>query len=285
MSPAVWFGLASALCYGTADFVSHFAGRDTGVLRTMLYGQSALALLLSAAMLATGTMPHATVAQWLLLLGLDATVLLGTVCLYRALAIGNLAIVPPVTACYGIVAALLSWSAGEHLSTRALSGLALAVTGGVLAAIPAAGDAPPSRNASLGTLLAAIAALCYGAGLWAQGRITVPVFGELTTLWSYYLLGAILLAAFALVTRADARPPSRRQAPAVFATAALAIGGYTALILGQHTGAVAIATALSSVASAVTVVLARVILRQHVAAHGWVGLILLVCGLSILRLA
>ena len=51
------------------------------------------------------------------------------------------------------------------------------------------------------------------------------------------------------------------------------------------TGQVAVATLLSALASAVTVLLARAMLEEDVPVHGWVGLSLVIAGLVALRLA
>ena len=205
------------------------------------------------------------------------------VCLYRALAVGNLSIVPPVAACYGAVTAVIAIITGEQISAVALGGLVLAVAGGVVAAVPSAQSKQGTDKGPSGAYLAAAAALLYGCGFWAQGRFSVPALGSLIPIWSYYVLGSVSMLALALVARKNVRPPTLEEAPALYATALLAVAGYGALVRGQATGHVAIVTALSSAASAVTVLLARVFLRQSVALHSWLGLGAVVVGLAVLH--
>ena len=98
------------------------------------------------------------------------------------------------------------------------------------------------------------------------------------------LAGVLAMAPVAAVLGVDLRPPSRGGTIAVMSTAGLAAAGYAAQAAGQSTGAVGVVTALSSLASAVTVVLARLVIRQRVAAHGWVGLATVVAGLGALHI-
>jgi drug/metabolite transporter (DMT)-like permease len=284
MSIAIALGMASALLYGTSDFISHFANKASGVLRTMLYGELFLAVILTGLLFFTSRIPTPSAVTWAVLVVSDFSILLATACLYRALAVGNLSIVPPVSACYGAVAALIAIAAGEKVRPLALGGLILAVAGGVAAAAPSGQSEKSSAEGPTGAFLAAASAVLYGCGFWVQGRFSVPALGLLIPIWSYYALGSLTVLLVAVVTRRNVRPPTLLEAPAMCATAMLAVAGYGALVRGQATGQVAIVTALSSVASAVTVLLARVFLRQPVALHGWLGLGAVIVGLAILRI-
>jgi drug/metabolite transporter (DMT)-like permease len=284
MNYAIICGIASALFYGTTDFVSHFANRRSGVLRTMLYGQLFLAVVLSLWVIAIAAIPTVSVGMWAVLIASDLCILLATACLYRALAVGNLAMVPPVTACYGAVAAALSIATGEKVGPVALGGLILAISGGIAAAVPARAGQDRIDLGPTGVPLAACAAILYGAGFWAQGRYSVPAFGNLVPIWSYYFLGSLTLLAITALMCADVRLPAPKEVPAILGTAILAVAGYGTLVLGQASGHVAVVTALSAAASAITVVLARVLLKQPVASHGWIGLCAVVCGLAVLHL-
>jgi drug/metabolite transporter (DMT)-like permease len=285
MTRAIELGLASAAFYGTTDFVSHVAAKRAGVLRTMIYGQGALACVLSMIVIEMGALPYASPTVWSLLIGSDLCILAATASLTSALARGNLAVVAPVTACYGAVTAVLSIVSGERVGGVALAGLAVAAAGGVLSAMPSRSSSTNSTRPSTGASLAAIAALLYGLGFWLQGRYVIPVLGGLLPVWSYYVVGVVCLIGIATVRGADIRRPDRREAWAIFGTALLAVAGYAALTFGQHTGQVAIVTALSSIASVVTVLLARVVLRTPIGMHRWTGVAAVVTGLMLLRLA
>lgn len=190
-----------------------------------------------------------------------------------------------MAACYGAVAALLAIIGGERVGVLACAGLALAVAGGVVAAIPSGAPPIETPRRTSGALLAAASAVLYGGAFWVQGWFCVPVFGSYLPVWSYYLVGSFALATFAVVTGTDRRLPCRGEMIPLLGTTLLAVGGYGTLAAGQATGEIAIVTALSSVASAVTVLLARAVLKQSVTPRGWLALGAVVTGLVILHSA
>jgi len=289
VTAALAWGLLSAVLYGTTDFIARYASKSEGVLRTMLYGHALIASAVGVSFLLAGNQVSAGPATWTALLVSDATLLLATFCLYRAVAIGRLSIVAPIVAGYGAVTALLSVASGDRLSPSAAAGLALVAAGAVLSATSArAGEAQGAAAAQAegaGVALAAGAAILYGFGFWLQGRYAVPETGALFALWSYYALGFVSVLAATLLSGHRLHPPSGRNAAFVFGTALCAFGGYLALVLGQASGEVAVVTALSASASAVTVLLARVFLGERTAWTGGLGLVAVVAGLVLLHLS
>ena len=280
MTSAILFGLASAVLYGATDVAARSANRACGQLRTMLYGQALLTALFSAAVWSAGGVPRAGAWDWAVLLGCDLVLQVATACFYRALAVGRLAAVAPITACYGAVAAGLGLAAGERLSGVAAAGLVLALAGGVAAARPAEAGGPGRSGAGL----AVVAAGLYGAGFWVQGRFSVPVFGVLASVWTYYAVGVVALLAVGAGGRLGMSAPRGRGAVLVGATALLGGAGYAALGAGQASGFVGVATALSSVASVVAVVLGRVVVREAMGAGAWFGVVATALGLMALQL-
>jgi uncharacterized membrane protein len=113
MDKAILFGLLAALLYGVTDFVAKFTNRANGVLPTMLWGQSALAAGLTAAVLISGQVRGVSAALWGITLVSCLAVVAGTGCLYYGLAKGRLTVVSPLMASYGAVSALLSLATGE----------------------------------------------------------------------------------------------------------------------------------------------------------------------------
>jgi uncharacterized membrane protein len=91
MDKAILFGLLAALFYGVTDFVAKFTNRANGVLPTMLWGQSALAAGLTAAVLISGQVRGVSAALWGITLVSCLAVVAGTGCLYYGLAKGRLA--------------------------------------------------------------------------------------------------------------------------------------------------------------------------------------------------
>lgn len=284
MNEAVVFGGAAAVLYGITDLIARSANRENGVARTMLWGQALLAVLLTGAVVVFGKPLPAGALPWTALLGSSALVMAGTACLYHGLKVGRISVVAPLMACYGAVGAVLSLLTGEHLTWIAGLGLALTAVGAVLSAMSSTGD-KAGKDRPSGWLPATGSALLYGIAYWIQGKFAVPVFGALDAIWIYYVFATVAVAAIALVRGHDVRLTDTRDTVLIAITAVLAAAGYLALAFGQASGSVAVATALSAAASAVTVLLARLFIREKVAVRGWIGVICVVTGVAVLHLS
>lgn len=283
MSAAILFGLVSAFMFGASDILARFAGRSVGVIRSLFYGHTAAGLILSGFVL-YGGLPQAPAAAWIVQVCANLLSFAATACLYRALAVGRLSVVSPVAATYGGVSALLSLLSGESFSVLSWAGLATTFAGGLLAATPRRRTEGTVHGAS-GAQLAAGAAVLYGVAFWLQGRYSVPRLGVLIPTWSYYSMGSATALLWGQASRLRWAVPTPAQATLALSTTGLACVGSLALAAGQVTGQVAVATLLSALASAVTVLLARAVLKEDVPVHGWIGLILVIAGLVALRLS
>ncbi len=277
MQLAFVLGLGAALLYGVSDLLARVVGRRTGVLRLLFHGHAACTLVLGTVLLTRG-LPAAPAATWGLALACNLGALLGTVCLYRALATGRVAVVSPITATYGGVTALISGMMGENLAALGWAGLALTAAGGALATLP--GEETDAGRGGAG--LAAAASLLYGVSFLFYGRFVLPELGVLTAVTFYYATGLVATLGFALA-RGESLALRPRVYAAGLATTGLACGGTLALAAGQHTGHVAVATVLSALASGVTVLLARLLLKERVRRITWAGVALVVAGLMLLH--
>lgn len=251
VSQAVVLGLLSALLYGATDFVARLSGQAIGPLRTILYGHTAAAIALFAAMLAgAAEFPRPDARVWFYLAASNALLLAATACLYRALVKGRVTVVVPIVASYGGVSAVLAGLAGEPISGPMWIGLAAVFLGCILAARPQPSAAAEKNSDGIAPAIAA--AILYGGGFWLQGAKVVAAMGFLFTTFTYYVLGSIVSAALAMALRKPVKMAAR-QVPLALGTTALACGGTLALTAGQATGEVALVTTLSALASAVTV--------------------------------
>lgn len=285
MNEAVLFGGAAAVLYGITDLIARFANRENGVARTLLWGQALLSVLLTGAVIAFGKPLPSAPLPWAALLGSGLMVLAGTACLYHGLKVGRVAVVAPLMACYGAVGAVLSLLTGEHMKWIAGVGLALTAVGAVLSAMPPGGKRQDDADRKSGWLSATASALLYGTAYWIQGKYAVPVFGALDAIWVYYVFATLVVALVALVRRHDVRLKGTRDTALIAVTAVLAAAGYIALAFGQASGSIAVATAMSAAASAITVLLARVFIREKVALAGWIGVACVVAGVATLHLS
>lgn len=287
MNSALLLGLTSALCYGITDYLTRIAGRAVGVWRCMFYGDLLAFLVLSAWFLhapeAAGAFDsHA--AAWAASAASGLILLAAATLLTRGLMHGALAVVAPVAASYGAIAALLSLASGEHLAAKSSIGILVTVAGVCVVSIPPGGGREIRRHLrSSGFGWAAGAALCYGVGFWLQGTFAVPTLGAFIPVWLSYGIVVTVIPMLKPVIGMELAPPRRAQAVPVLAAGLFSAAAYAALTAGQATGHVAIVIVLSTLASAVTVLMSRLIDRAVVAAHQWLAIGLILCGLMLIK--
>lgn len=280
MSASVLLGLLAALLYGAANFTVRPACRGAGVFRTMLYGQWLGVPFLTIALLFHG-FPRASSGTWSALIFSDFLLLIATGLVCYALARGRLSVAAPLAASYGGVSALLSAFTGEQLGAQRWVAVALITAGAILVAGRERRDAQAAGTN--GALPAAGAALLFGVAYWLQARLVIPAMGSLAPVWSYYLLGAILMPSLARARGISIARPSPSALAWIAATTVLAVGAYLALSAGLGTHFPVIATVLSTLSSAITVVLGQLILKERGTIRGWAGLAAITAGLIVLR--
>ena len=287
MDLAAFFGLASALCYGTGDYLWQVAGRAVGLWRSSFYGSLVGLLALTAwLILEPGvTVVAVTAAPRAALTALAAGVALeaGSVLLTQGLIRGSIAVVAPVTAGYGAVTTALAIANGAHFSRSVSSGLALIITGACIVAIPGRRQ-PSDPHCRSGVGWAVAAAIFFGGGFWLQGAYAVPQLGPVLPVWMMYAAGVVLLGVLGLVARTDLSLPDRSMLAPLLLASALGVGGFVTLTAGLSTGQVAIVVVLSSLTSAITVLVDRIFGAAHVALHQWAAITAIVLGLILIHL-
>jgi len=184
--------LASAAFYGAADFLGGIASRRAQTVVVTLVSQAAGLILLA---LFIPVLPSASPVRsdylWGVASGFAGSA--GVALLYRALAVGTMSIVAPITAvCAVAVPVLIAFALGERPGVLPVAGIAMAI---VAIALVSRGESMNQSGPSRGILLALISGVAVGlfffclertgadAGLWPliAGRLTsVPVFAVLT---------------------------------------------------------------------------------------------------------
>ncbi len=289
MNPAITFGLLTALLYGVSDFIAKFSSRAVGVWRTLFWGELCSVSLLTLWIVCIGGDPDGAFSMplsvWAVAILSNLTILAATALFYRALTVGHFSVVAPVVATYGAITATLSALLGEPLGIVAFVGIAVAVLGAAMASVPARPETAghPARVTGKGAGLASVSALLYGIGFCIQARYVVPRLGHLIPVWLYYGLGVGLLGSAGLLLKRDLSPPLLSQVPVVLGTGLAASGAFVALTIAVTGGDVAVPTVLASLASVVTVVLARVLIKERVALHQWAGIAAVLLGLILLN--
>ncbi|MGH9711187.1 MAG: EamA family transporter [Candidatus Acidiferrales bacterium] len=285
-------GLAAALGWGIADFMARFATRRAGAYRTLLYMQLTGFLALTAGMAATGhwteffpgSAEHHAWA-WAVCAGL---LNVGSAfSLYRSFEVGVLALVAPIAASYPALTVLLSLWSGERLTLPHALGVAAAIIGVILAAV--AFSPPPSgssaddhrRHVLRGVPWALAAAIGFGLLFWVLGFHVMPVFGAAASVWMVRITTFTMLALLVVPLRQSAKLPGVSTLWLIAAVGVMDTAAFIANNLALKSEQVAVASVLSSLYGAVTVVLAAIFLRDKLERTQWAGIVLIFLGIAL----
>lgn len=251
--------LLAAVAYGASDFGAGLASRRFAAGPVTAVAQVfGLATAVAAVILLHSGAPDRSTLLWGAVSGLGSG--LGTLTLYRGLALGPMSLVATIAA---VLTAVLPAAAGillgNHLSWLALAGIVLAVPSiGLVSWQSATGEARSSR---IGIIFGVLA----GVG-FALLFIALAQAGTEAGAWPLVPGQAVSLVCVAPFALSDRRPPGKPWAGtfAIMVGAALLSGVANLLFLAStgH-GQLAVVAVLSAMYPAVTVLLARVVLNER----------------------
>jgi drug/metabolite transporter (DMT)-like permease len=284
MHPTViLFGVLSAFLAGVADFFAALVSRRLGSFLTLLYmiaGSAAVLLLLQVVWL-----PH-SLPGWhdaALMFLIAAAAVVGYLAFYRALALGPVAVVSPIAACDGAVAALIGVVLiGEALLPAHYACIALLVVGVVLAATDLRELRRGLTKAGKGPLLALVTMVGFG--------IAIAGVAHMAERWQSFLLPILVLRCcifFQMLAAAGVRRPAAPSGAgggvilAAVGVGLLDTGSLLALaqgMLAEEGARVALMGPLYGAYPVVTVLLTQVFLREKLVANQWLGIILVMLG-------
>jgi drug/metabolite transporter (DMT)-like permease len=253
---AVGFGLMASLSWGTSDFSGGLAAKRAHIFGVMVFSYvMGLALLLIIALVGGESMAAWDDLAWAAAGGIAGAV--GLTAQYRALAVGRMGIAAPVAAVLGatvpVIFSIFSEGAPGALK---IAGFGLAILSvGLIARARVAG------GGSDGLGLAVIAGLGFGGFFILLDQVSEDaVFWPLVTARGASLIALLVVA---LTSRQDWFP-ARRSLPIMLVAGLLDVGGNTFFLLASQSGRLDVASVLSSLYPAVTVLLARALLHEHI---------------------
>ncbi|MEU6251928.1 DMT family transporter [Streptomyces sp. NPDC047043] len=259
------FALATSLLWGLADFGGGLLTRRTPALTVVVVSQTIAAAVLGAVVVVTGGWSEAGPRLWFAFAaGLAGPVAM--ICFYKALAQGPMGVVSPLATLSVAVPVGVGLFLGERPGLLQAAGIAVAVTGVVLAAGPQLRGAPVQRQTILLTL---VAALGFGTvfALIAEASTTVTglFLAQFVQRVTNVLAGGAAL--YVWVRRGNPALPDGRfpwasvPALAFVGLADVAANG-TYAIAAQH-GPITVAAVLASLYPVVTALAARGFLSER----------------------
>jgi drug/metabolite transporter (DMT)-like permease len=272
----VWvlLALGSSLVWGSADFLGGFYTRRAPLTAVTVVSQASGLCALLVWLGVRGLSVHGGSFAFGLLAGIGGAI--GLSAFYKALAVGTMSIVSPVTACGAIVPFALGLARGERPSGWAIGGAAVALAGAVLAS---AAEGRGSSDRRLGALLAVVAALAIGLFVYFLG-----VGGKHGDPFSA-LLGArisslSLLSAGALALRAPVRP-GRALLPAIALIGVLDTAANALYVFASRGGFLSVVGVLGSLYPVVTLLAAHVVLHERITRAQKGGVVLALAGVCV----
>jgi len=264
--------LGSALLYGSADFLGGIAARRTTTVATVLVSQFAgLVLLLLLLPILPEASPTRADLLWGGAAGLGGGA--GVALLYRALAIGTMAIVAPITAvCAVAIPVIAAVMLGEWPAPLAVVGIVLAIVAIVLVSQQreSASDsqAKSSAAASLSVSLALLAGIAIGLFFFALARAG-PDAG-LWPLGAARAVSVLLFTVIALMT-SSSLPMDGPTALVVVGGGAIDIAANALYLIATWGAPLSVVVTLSSLYPASTILLARVVLGERLSPQQTAG--------------
>jgi drug/metabolite transporter (DMT)-like permease len=272
---AIGLALLAASCWGVADFLGGISSREIPVLIVLLAQQAVgVPVVLAAIAVTTEGLPELKYVWLSLAAGIAGVVALGA--FYRALAVGTMSIVAPISASGVTLPVIVGVATGDELSTLAAVGVALAVLGVVLASreAPGAERVPGGRQSIVLALLA-------GAGFGTYFALS-DAAADGSILWLLAIsrsIGVVALLAVLLPRRAMAAPP-RDLWPRLLALGMLDLIATALYAIANTEGLLTIVAVVGSLYPIATVLLARVVLHERLQRVQAAGVVLAFCGVA-----
>jgi drug/metabolite transporter (DMT)-like permease len=270
------FALAAAACWGTSDFSGGYASkRSDAFVVTLLAHASGFVLMTGLALIKHAPFPPLSGELWALAAGaLGGTAL---AVFYRTLATGKMGITAPLAA---VLAAAIPTGFGiitEGIPGRMpVIGFVLAVAGIWLISRPDGGTGRPE-----GLFWAVLAGFGF-AGFF----ICINQTGDSSAVWSAAharLASLIMVGAIVLARRGPKTLNLGDAAVGIFA-GCLDSTGTLLFIRADQTGRLDAAVVLSSLYPAITVLLARLILKEHFTLWKAVGILAALAAVPMIAL-
>ncbi len=271
----VGFALSSALAYGSADFSGGVASRRIHHFQVL-----ALASLTSVFFMGTitivgkETLPSLTSMFWAALAGISGG--LGIAVFYRALSLGNMAIVAPIAGVVGAALPIMYSMLTEGLPGRAqMIGFSAACLGIWLVTRTSSTFDESSHNV---IVLAILAGLGFGGFFILIAQVEPgAIFATLTVEKSVSVGMALLLLTIKRIPF-----PSLQNNPTALLAGLLDVGANALFLASQQFTRLDVAAVLTSLYPAATVILACVLLKEKVSRTQWFGVLLCITAIVLI---
>ena len=272
---AVLLGLLAAVSYGLADFCGGLTSKRGSAWGVALLASVTGAVFVLGASLVLGGEPTSTDFCWGAIAGIGNG--FGTAFLYRGLSSGRMGVVAPVS---GVGAAVIPVAVGVALGERPVA----LVWFGIVLALPAIWlvarepDGLGGPTAPGGVVDGSLAGLGFGFLFVALAQVSEDA--GLLPLAVNQAVAGVVIVLVAMLLRQQWRP-QRATAPGGAIAGLLGTAATVCFLLATREGYLSIASVVTSLYPAFTVLLAATVLREHVHRTQAAGLLLCAVAVSL----
>ncbi len=277
---AAALGIGAALCWGFADFLGGIRTKALTLALVLLVSQ-VTGLIAIAIVVAVGQLDAPTFSEAAPAIGAGIAQLVGIAALYRALAIGTMSVISPISASgAAALPVIVGVATGERPEALQYAGMAAALVGVVLATRAPESPNGASSSSREALLLSGLAAL--GFGLFFTGMDAAVE--EAGPYWSLLVARVTAVTALGIVLLA-VRPKlsfDRAVLPSLALIGLLDVGANAFFALGTDTGLLSVVSVLASLYPVATVILARALLHERLVRIQAVGVVVALTGVAMI---
>lgn len=277
---AIALAFAASLSWGAADFTGGLKSRTVSTVVVLLFIEGVgLVLVLGYVLATAAAWPGTEGALVALAAGVAGTT--GLFVFYRALAIGTMSVVAPISACGVALPVAVGAIGGDALSTITVLGMVVAFVGVVLASREGPSETDSEGSASRRSIvLALLAAVGFGTYF-----TLADIAAEQSIPWLLLLgraLAVVVLVAY--LSRVRAAMPRRADSFPLIAAGALDVAATALYAVALNEGELSVVSVVGSLYPVVTVLLARVVLGEDVRGLQRTGVVASFCGVALIVL-
>jgi uncharacterized membrane protein len=272
---AIALALGVSVSWGVGDFLGGLWSRRLPVLAVLAVSE--VAGLAAIVVLVAGRQDAAPGREaFLAAVAAGAAGGIGLAALYRGMAVGAMAVVAPISAASAVIPVVVGVIEGERPSGLQMAGIAAVLSGVALVSREQRGDGGTRLAAGVG--LALLAALGFGSYF-----VFIDVASDDSAIWAVLVSRATAtVGAFAV---ALARRDLRLRPADVVGVAPVGlfdVGANALLAVALTKGFVSVVSVVSSLYPVVTIVLARIVLRERIARGQAVGIAGALTGVALI---
>lgn len=274
-------GLASALSWGTGDFIGGVASRKVGAYRTVIFVQVVgLIFILAALPFFKEPFPDSHTIKWSIAAGVLGTT--GFLAFYEAMRKGPLSVIAPLSALLGATLPVLVGIFTEGLpSPKVFFSFGLALLAILLVSREKTSKEESAKKKNY-LSLALFAGIGFGFYFVlmheaSQSLVLGPIIVARTA-------GTIAVIFYLLLKKENLRTEAKHF-PILIISAFFDVGGNVFYILAGQMGRLDVSAVLASLYPGMTVFLAWIILKEKLQFSQWVGILLALVAIILMATA